>query len=512
MKELRQITRQDITANTEITGFLASNSDVVPAVVTREGNVFYVAEKMHRRIGRIFWRTLDRVLGVDGYHEISITPVEFDQLMARLAEIPETREGDSEEAFNASLEWVFNTAIEKKASDVYLFISQRSTRLEMKTYGVKEQITVFNVDLGKRLASLIWQQGRSQYDASTPCDCRFSFDYRGQVHHIRANSLCTADGGNAIACRVRDPKQIMPLDELGYAEQQIEHLNDMINAPGGSVLFTGPTNSGKSTSVASLMSSVPVSDYMIEVADPVEVEFDHCTQIELDRHRQDHEAVFGQILAALVRQNPDILVLGEIRDERTAAAAVNMALQGKRIYSTLHATTAVGVFSRLEGLGVPEHVLALPEFIAGIVSQNLVPETCAHCARDFDQVSPTLRPYDHKLLRGLDSGPLRFVNPDGCNHCIKGVTGQTLVAEVHPYVNDGGEIYDLITTRQYHRLAHYMQGKHRVQTKAQHAFGKIVTGRIDPLVTMRIIGGFDARALTVRPAAGQPLRFAGVPG
>lgn len=510
MPELRHITHEHLTSNREIQSFLAQNEKTIPAVVTRENQVFMVFDKMNSRISNIFFRMLDRQLGAGKYTEIKITPIEFDQLLERLRAKPRgsTAEPQVDTEFNASLEWVFNKAISMLASDVYLFIGREETRLEMKVYGMKEHVESFNVDLGRRLASLIWQEGEGQYDQTRPCDSSFGFDYHGKTYHIRANSLNTHDGGNAIACRIRDPKQILTLDEMGYAPDQIIHLRDMIIAPGGGVLFTGPTNSGKSTSVAGLMYSVPTTDYMIEFADPIEVDVDNCAQVELDRHRKDHDEVFQQILGALVRQNPDILVLGEIRDRRTAQAAVNMALQGKRVYSTLHSATAMGVFSRLEGLGVPDHVLALPDFIAGIVSQNLVPLVCQSCCLNYSQVTGGHTGYDRNLLHGFDTGSLRFINPQGCPDCIKGVSGQTLIAEVHPYVNDAGEVYEIITRKEYHRIPGYMGQAHQVLTKAQHAHGKIIAGIIDPLTTMRIIGGFDAGTVADHSAA-QNLRTNG---
>ena len=144
-------------------------------------------------------------------------------------------------------------------------------------------------------------------------------------------------------------------------------------APGGLILITGETNSGKSTTMAALMDSSSRNQRMIEIADPCEVEFDHCTHVELDHYRDDAGEAFKNILAATVRQNPDALVLGEIRDEITAQAAQNMAIQGKRVFSTLHTQSCVAAIPRLASFGVDHHLLSLREFIAGIVNQNLVP-------------------------------------------------------------------------------------------------------------------------------------------
>ena len=485
--ELKQVTPLDKSTDGEINALLRANKSSLRAIVLSSGKVFYVSSKSPK-LESILFKLIQRVYGT--VERVRVTPLEFDQSQRKF-DAPKTAQVEKSKV-NTSMEWVFDEAIKQRASDVYLFIGKDATRLEYKVYGFKRLIDTFDVEQGRRLASLIWSSANSQFDQSSPCDASFSFDCQGKTYRIRANSVCTSDGGNTIACRIRDPKEILLVEDLGYGGSQLLALKEICGAAGGLVLFTGATNSGKSTSVTALMGSVPKTDHMIEVADPVEVELENCTHVEIDRYHKNHEEIFSRVLASFVRQNPDVLVLGEIRDERTAAAAVNMAIQGKRVYSTLHSTTAAGVFARLHGLGVPDHVLALPDFIAGVISQNLVPMPCPACAVSYQQVSLQKSSYEISTLGGLDHARLRFMNESGCDSCIKGIIGQTLVAEVHPYTLDDGKVYEIITAKAFHLLTDYMCREHHVMSKAAHAREKMNRGEIDPFATMRIIGNFRA--------------------
>ena len=284
-------------------------------------------------------------------------------------------------------------------------------------------------------------------------------------------------------CRVRDPGYILPLDKSGYSDHQVSLIKRICMAPGGLILITGETNSGKSTTMAALMDSSSRNQRMIEIADPCEVEFDHCTHVELDHYRDDAGEAFKNILAATVRQNPDALVLGEIRDEITAQAAQNMAIQGKRVFSTLHTQSCVAAIPRLASFGVDHHLLSLREFIAGIVNQNLVPLVCQNCCREQHDDADRDRRY-----RALFGSVVRYVNPDGCPQCVSGVSGQTLVAEVYPFFLDRKDAHKYISNHELFRMENYMKQEFGIESKQDHARSKVLRGLIDPALTEEIIG------------------------
>ncbi len=489
-KTLKDVHREGLTRDREVTAMLNGNKPLLKALVTKDGDIFYVSvDPSYARVVKILVDTVIRVIGK--HSKTCITPLEYDEWHAS---DNSSRKGkqDVVSIVHDSIDWIFTQAINNQASDVYLFLNRKKpSRIDYKVYGNK-QVLIDTIDSEQayRLASLIWSVADSQFDSSKPCDASFPFTCNNKMFRVRVNSIRTSDGGNVVACRIRDPKEIRSLNELGYSTRQLDDIAAICNAPGGLILFTGATNSGKSTSVTSLMAAVPITQHMIEIADPVEIILDNCVHLQIDRYHKDHDQIFARLLASLVRQNPDVLVLGEIRDERTAEAAISMAIQGKRVFSTLHSTTAAGVFSRLSGLGVKNHILALPEFISGIVSQNLVPTPCSSCALRYEDVKRTCSKYETDILNRLKTTNMVFINRRGCAQCASGVSGQTLVAEVHPYTICPGEVHQLIMQKEFFRLETLMHQAYNVLPKMKHALHKIESGLIDPLETFRIVGGF----------------------
>ena len=292
--------------------------------------------------------------------------------------------------------------------------------------------------------------------------------------------------GNSVVCRLRDPSFVLPVERAGYSERQKEHIRAMSAAPGGLVLITGETNSGKSTTAAGLLESLPHTQKIIAIEDPVEVVFGHVTHVEINRYHEKAEQIFRKVLAATVRQNPDTLFLGEIRDRMSAEAAMDMAIQGKRVISTVHTQSCTAAIPRLALLGVQEDLLALREFIAGIVNQNLVPVVCSKCGLD--------RHPDRRLddrYRRLFGDGCRHINPQGCPSCAGGVEGQTLVAEVYPLCLDrGGGAHRLIAEKDFVGLERHMHAKWGVVAKHDHAREKVSAGQVDPQECEAIIGAF----------------------
>ena len=438
---------------------------------------------------------------------------------------------------NENVSYILEQAVEANASDIYLDIGRKKARLSFRTYGMIRSVREMPADLGAAIARGFYsRQKNTQWEQESVCDCAFDFDHADRQYRARVNSIPEVRG-QSLSCRIRDPGYILRLDQAGYSDGQVQLIHRICRAPGGLILISGETNSGKSTTLASLMTHAPRGQRMIELADPVEVLFDHVTHIELNHYRKDAADNFRRLMGATVRQNPDSLVLGEIRDEATAAAAQHMAIQGKRVLSTIHTQTCVAAIPRLQSLGVDRHLLSLPEFLAGVVNQNLVPVVCGSCAEDVHPevrdaaasarcpecggpmapetgaANPHLRcrggcgatvPFSPAILGLLQRyreafGPeaeLRYIHPGGCGRCVSGITGQTLVAEVYPLGLDRHGAHQLIAEDRLWLLEEHMVRHFGIQSKADHAREKALAGLIDPHVTEAIIGEW-------RPPAGK---------
>ena len=445
----------------------------------------------------MFLQSIRDMLDVPGHGKPEIRFLRPDEFMerARAGDHAPQKSGSErvmeQKHVNAAVISVLDQAIEEKASDFYIDIRDEhhedETIMSLRVYGQVREINRMDAQGGMNIAhGLFIMADNDAWQQSKPCDTAFNHYHNRKLYRVRANSLPEVRGAS-LSCRIRDPAFVLDLEDSGYSERQIDYIRRICRTPGGLIIVSGETNSGKSTTLASLMKFTPRGQRMIEIADPVEVLFANVTHCEIDHKRKDSRKFFDLLLSSTVRQNPDALVLGEIRDLETAKAAQNMAIQGKRVFSTLHTQSCIAAIPRLINLGVDEHLLTLREFCAGIINQNLVPLVCPDCCRR--------EPSDPKLrdrYRRLFGGSARYVNPDGCGDanpkCIGGIIGQTLVAEVMPLGLDRDGAHELIASRQLWKLEEYMKRKFSMQTKEEHARDKVLDGLIDPELTEAIIG------------------------
>ena len=323
------------------------------------------------------------------------------------------------------------------------------------------------------LFSLSDKRTSKDFDASQPNDSSVNFKSKnGRTYVLRMNTIPDVRG-TTLVVRIRDPHDINNIEHCGYSESQVTTLKRVMRKSGGQLLFTGPTNSGKSTSQESLMASIDPHYYIIAVEDPVEGIQSHVSHIEVDFQCADAEAKLANISRALVRQDPDYLVLGEIRDERSARQAESMSLMGKFVMATLHTDSVVTAVPRLINLGMSADAIHAPRFINGIVSQNLVPVTCQSCALQEHPDRATHRYYQTHL----PFGDIRYINPEGCHNCNHtGKTHLTIIAEILEFDRD---VRKLIAEKKYDEIIDHMWSS-GTDVKHVHALQKVLRGEIDP--------------------------------
>lgn len=225
-----------------------------------------------------------------------------------------------------------------------------------------------------------------------------------------------------------------PLAEIGYTAEQLAQIEEMLVGGSGLVLMVGPTNSGKSSSLHSFVEHLFQTRgrhiKVTTIENPVENELLGACQISASKDN------FQAYLEASLRQDPDIVMVGEIRENLAALTVKDLVLAGHKIPATLHAYSAPAAFSRLMQLGVEKDLLTMPGFISGVVYQRLIPRVCPHCGLGFEQaVSASLVPkslFDRLTsVCDMQQHPVRFVNSKGCEHCgFSGIVDRTPAAEV----------------------------------------------------------------------------------
>ncbi len=209
-----------------------------------------------------------------------------------------------------------------------------------------------------------------------PQDGRMRISVRGQEIDLRVSVLPSVHG-ETFVLRVLDRSGVdLKLDALGYDRRAISSLRDLINIPNGIVLVTGPTGSGKTTTLYSLLKERDASEVKIfTVEDPVEYRLDGITQLQVD---PAIELSFARALRSVLRQDPDIILIGEIRDRESAQIAIQASLTGHLVFSTLHTNSAVGALTRLRDMGLDDYLIGAT--IRAVVAQRLVRKACPSCA------------------------------------------------------------------------------------------------------------------------------------
>jgi type II secretory ATPase GspE/PulE/Tfp pilus assembly ATPase PilB-like protein len=316
-------------------------------------------------------------------------------------------------------------AVERGASDIHFEPEQSFLRIRYRIDGVLRQIRSLHKNYWPAMAVRLKVMSRMNIaETRAPQDGRISATMSGRVIDFRVASLPTTHGEN-IVLRVLDrQKGIVPLDRLGLEETQLETLKRMIARPEGIILVTGPTGSGKTTTLYSILNHINSDGVNImTLEDPVEY------PMPLIRQTSVAEAVkldFANGIRAMMRQDPDAILVGEIRDEETADMAFRAAMTGHQVYSTLHTNSAVGAIPRLLDIGIVPDVMA--GNIIGIVAQRLVRRLCRTCRQAYD---PDAK--ERRLLGAGAAGAAVLYRAVGCEQCeYQGYRGRIAILEILP--------------------------------------------------------------------------------
>lgn len=328
------------------------------------------------------------------------------------------------------LELLLGAAVAIDASDIHIEPEEGYVRLRLRLDGILEEALRFDRGTYQLLDSRIKLLSGLKLNIKNEAqDGRFSVRLRESDIEIRTSVLPGAYG-ESIVMRVLNPKTIaVSLDELGMHEELRAVVNKEISKPNGMLLTTGPTGSGKTTTLYAFLRKIHTPGVkIITIEDPIEYHLPGITQTQTNK---DEGYTFASGLRSALRQDPDVIMVGEIRDEETAEAAINASLTGHLVFSTLHTNNAAGVFPRLIDLGVNPKVITSAVSLA--MAQRLVRKLCAFCR---EEISPSAE--DRRLIEGvlktlphgLVPPPLKLWKPRGCEKCNQtGYKGRTGVFE-----------------------------------------------------------------------------------
>lgn len=315
------------------------------------------------------------------------------------------------------------------ASDLFFLTNEDYTSIQVRHLGMMRPISIASAEQGLRYIQHIKAHaGMDVGEHRRPLDGRWIYESEeGDVVDLRINNIPTLYGEDLTMRLLSRHQGLFELDDLGMSEAQLGRFRHMVDSPSGLILCTGPTGSGKTATLYAALRHLNNGQRKINtIEDPVEFAIDGMRQSQINP--QISGAGFADLLRSVLRQSPDIVMIGEIRDAETARTAVRAANSGHLVLSTLHAPVAVGAVQSMRSLGVPDHFLATS--LRGVVAQRLVRTFCEHCKQSFDisHAPETFEEISHLL--GAEEGKV-LTAATGCERCGQsGYAGRLGVFEV----------------------------------------------------------------------------------
>lgn len=412
---------------------------------------------------------------------------------------------------------LFKVAAARDASDVHITVRKNECLIKIRTIGDLDLDHEYAAAHGHALCKTIFMtmcdQAGKTFQPKSRQDARMKAVFLPDgITGVRIGTSPT-DSGYIMVCRLlkkSDPSKLS-LDSLGYEPFQIEQINQAKSKKGGVNIFAGPTGSGKSTTMSIIVGMI-ISDsngrkHVITVENPVEYEIGGQILVQknidgklIDRkvmafatqtpvmagNTKRKKEIFTEAITAMMRLDPDVIMIGEIRDGGSLKAAVDASMTGHQVWTSVHATTAIGIVKRLitvsgEGEGGAEKELICDaSIISSLMSQRLVKKLCSYCSEPLEK---HMYRVDPKLLKRLtdiygdDYSGIRLRNENGCTQCTKGNAGRTVVAEI---INTDQKFMDLILSSNYEAEKYWLSELNGLPMMG-HGLIKVKRGIIDPL-------------------------------
>lgn len=326
-------------------------------------------------------------------------------------------------------------AVLQNVSDIHIQVRSAYTKIRMRQHGELRLYAEWSEKLGREIASVAFNKetdhATSHFNPLVPQDASMPLKIHGKDIRLRLASV-PAHGGFDMVMRIlaTGEERTKSLEELGYTKNQVDIIKTALKLPFGAIIVAGPTGSGKTTTLASCMEMVEPTLKLYSIEDPVEKVVEAATQVPVNTEKEDRS--FASMGRAALRMDPDVIILGEMRDEDTAHVMVRASITGHLVLTTLHTNRATAIITRLVDMGISPVLLSDSSVLRCLLCQRLIPKVCHHCAIPI-RTSPKHLPFlpaweavlgKEQLDKALARGP-------GCLHCNRtGVSGRTVVAEV----------------------------------------------------------------------------------
>ncbi|HZT61909.1 MAG TPA: ATPase, T2SS/T4P/T4SS family [Burkholderiales bacterium] len=391
--------------------------DEISRLTRKEVNIAIVSETLLlQTIDRIYRRTeqissLAKELGEDLGEDV----VDLGSLSLGAEDAPVVK----------LLQTMFEDAVSARASDIHIEPHERGLHIRFRIDGLLQPQTQTDAKISGAVAQrLKLMSGLDISERRLPQDGRFNVKVRNQQVDVRISTMPTQFGETVVMRLLHRGGGLHQLSDLGMSSDMLEHFRNAIHRYTGMVLVTGPTGSGKTTTLYAALNTLNTPDCkIITVEDPVEYRLDGVNQVQVN---EKIELSFGRVLRSALRQDPDVILIGEMRDVETAQIGLRAAITGHMVLSTLHTRDAASAPLRLVDMGVPRYMVAYS--LQAVVAQRLLRVNCESCSKPRQP-----EPQEIEWLRsiGKDPGAGRLLAGSGCQNCNgSGFTGRSGVYEM----------------------------------------------------------------------------------
>jgi type IV pilus assembly protein PilB len=316
---------------------------------------------------------------------------------------------------------IINQAIQKRASDIHIEPQENIVRIRYRIDGVlREHMTAPKYTQAALVSRIKIIADLDITKRRIPQDGRIRMNVRGMNIDMRVSTLPTVNGEKVVIRLLTKDESLINIENLGFSDHNLRMFENLISQPHGIILVTGPTGSGKSTTLIAALSELnDVEKNIVTIEDPVEYQLGGINQV----HAKEKVGLsFASTLRSILRQDPDIIMVGEIRDEETAEIAVRAALTGHLVMSTLHTNDSVSSVTRLVDMGIPPYLVA--STVIGAMAQRLVRRLCNNCKEPYEAG------IEEKEFLNVEEGTTLY-KAKGCNKCSEtGYKGRLAVQEI----------------------------------------------------------------------------------
>lgn len=341
------------------------------------------------------------------------------------------------------VDYLFRNSVEMKTSDIHIEPFENEIRIRYRIDGKLQTVNTLGIEsLGPLVTRIKILAGLNIAEKRIPQDGRIMFDVDGAQVDLRVSILPVVNGEKIVIRILNTNGAILNKKQLGMSEENVHRLNRIIGNPHGIILVTGPTGSGKSTTLYSILNELNSNSVnIITVEDPVEYTMNGINQVSVN---EKAGLTFASGLRSILRQDPDIIMIGEIRDEETAEIATRAAITGHLVLSTLHTNDAPSSIIRLVDMGIKPYLVSTS--VVGVIAQRLVRKICNNCKEAYEASE-----YEKEALEKNINYPLTLYKGTGCGYCNNtGYSGRVGIYEImeltrkHREAINSGENSDII--------------------------------------------------------------------